>query len=310
MKKIEKVSLIGIGAAGSFFAPRLYNWLEPGNFRVIADGERKQLLEKNGITVNGIRYDFPIVTPKTKGDPADLIIVATKSTYLDQALKDIKNQVGEDTIILSIQNGLDIEEQVAEIYGWEHVLYSYVRMSITMINGHTEYNPSKGCIYFGEKKNDTYSDRVLAVKDLFDECHIAYQINDDMIHGLWYKFLSNVGESAPSALIGVPYGAYSVSEHLNAIRKAAMDEAIQIANAKGVSFTDSEISKLNKYLEDMKYDYTSSMLKDLDARRHTEIDSFAGSIVRFGEKLGIATPVNAVIYHAIKALEEKNDRLI
>ena len=60
----------------------------------------------------------------------------------------------------------------------------------------------------------------------------------------------------------------------------------------------------------MKYDYTSSMLKDLDARRHTEIDSFAGSIVRFGEKLGIATPVNAVIYHAIKALEEKNDRLI
>ena len=308
--QIKKVTLIGIGAAGAFFAPRLFNWLDKGDFRIVADGVRKQRIEKYGITVNGIKYDFPIVTPSKKGEPADLIIIATKINELDQAIKDIKNQVGKNTIILSIQNGLDSEERVAKAYGWDHVLYSYVRMSIDMTNGHTNYNPSKGCIYFGEKDNTTYSERVLAVKALFDECHIAYQINDDMIHGLWYKFLANVSESVPSALVGVPYGAYRVSEHLNAIRLAALHEVVAIAKAKGIEFTDHEIEEEHNMVMNIRYDYRSSLLQDLNSKQHTEIESFAGTVVRYGEEFGIPTPVNSVIYHIFKAIEEKNDGLI
>ena len=55
-------------------------------------------------------------------------------------------------------------------------------MSITMVGGHVDYDPTKGCIYFGDKDNTVLSENVLAVKELFDKCHIAYQINDDMIH--------------------------------------------------------------------------------------------------------------------------------
>lgn len=308
--KIEKVTLIGMGAAGAFFAPRLYNWLDKGNFRIVAEGTRKDRLEKYGITVNGIKYDFPIVTPSTKGDPADLIIIATKITDLEQAIKDIKNQVGKDTIILSIQNGLDSEERVAAVYGWKHMLYSYVRMSIDMVNGHTDYNPSKGCIYFGEKNNTVYSEKVLAVKALFEECHIAYQINDDMIHGLWYKFIANVSESVPSALVQVPYGAFRVSDHLNAIRLAALEEVIAIAKAKGIEFTKHEIEEEHKMVMNIRFDYKSSLLHDIKAKQHTEIESFSGAVVRFGEELGIPTPVNYVIYHTFKAIEERNDGLI
>jgi 2-dehydropantoate 2-reductase len=308
--EIKKVSLIGMGAAGAFFAPRLYNWLDKGDFRIICDGFRKERIAKYGITVNGIKYDFPIITPNKKGDPADLIIIATKITDLDQAIKDIKNQVGEHTIILGIQNGLDTEERIAKVYGWDHMLYSYVRMSIDMVNGHTDYNPSKGCIYFGEKENYTYSEKVLAVKALFDECHIAYQINDDMIHGLWYKFLANVSESVPCALVRVPYGAYRESEHLNAIRLAAMEEVIAIAKAKGIEFSEHEIEEENNLVMTIRYDYQSSLHHDLKAKHHTEIESFSGTVVRFGKEMGIPTPVNSVIYHAIKAIEEHNDGLI
>lgn len=310
MKKIKKVSLIGMGAAGAFFAPRLYNWLDKGDFRVIADGIYKDRLEKNGITVNGIKYDFPILTPDKTGDPADLIIIATKMTDLHQALKDIKNQVGEDTIILAIQNGLDSEEIVAAEYGWEHVLYAYVRMSIEMVNGHTDYDPSKGCLYFGERENITYSDRVLAVKELFDECHISYRINDDMIHGLWYKFISNISASVPSALVGCPYGAFRDSEHLNEIRVAALREAVEIARAKGIDITEHEIKEEEKMIMNIRYDYKSTILYDLNAKNHTEIETYTGRIVRFGKELGIPTPVNSTIYHTVKALEEKNDGLI
>ena len=77
MKKIEKISLIGLGAMGVFFAPRLFETYGE-NFRVIADGERKRRLETKGVTVNGVNYKFPIVTPKEQGDPADLILIGVK----------------------------------------------------------------------------------------------------------------------------------------------------------------------------------------------------------------------------------------
>ena len=140
--KIEKVTLIGLGAMGVFFAPRISEKLGAG-FRILADGARKERLEHRGVTVNQINYRFPIITPDLEGDPADLIIIAVKGYDLPQALKDIKNQVGEHTMILSVLNGVESEKQVAEVYGAEHVLYSYMRISIVMKDGKTEFDPEK-----------------------------------------------------------------------------------------------------------------------------------------------------------------------
>ena len=167
--KIEKVTLIGLGAMGVFFAPRISEKLGAG-FRILADGARKERLEHKGVTVNQINYRFPIITPDLEGDPADLIIIAVKGYDLPQALKDIKNQVGEHTIILSVLNGVESEKQVAEVYGAEHVLYSYMRISIVMKDGKTEFDPEKGSVHFGEERNDGshLSEKVLAVKELFD----------------------------------------------------------------------------------------------------------------------------------------------
>ena len=89
MDEIKKVSLIGLGAIGSFFAPRLYNWLDKGNFRVIADGERKERLETRGLTVNDINYKFPVITPDYDKDTSDLItlpeldLVSFRNAYSD-----------------------------------------------------------------------------------------------------------------------------------------------------------------------------------------------------------------------------------
>ena len=109
--KIEKVTLIGLGAMGVFFAPRISEKLGAG-FRILADGARKERLEHKGVTVNQINYRFPIITPDLEGDPADLIIIAVKGYDLPQALKDIKNQVGEHTIILSVLNGVESEKEL------------------------------------------------------------------------------------------------------------------------------------------------------------------------------------------------------
>ena len=136
MKDIKKVTLIGLGAMGVFFAPRISEKLG-ADFRILADGARKERLERKGVTVNTINYRFPIITPDVEGDPADLVIIAVKGYDLEQAIKDIRNQVGKDTIILSVLNGVESEKQVAAVYGEEHVLYSYMRISIVMKDGKT-----------------------------------------------------------------------------------------------------------------------------------------------------------------------------
>ena len=77
MKDIKKVTLIGLGAMGVFFAPRISEKLG-ADFRILADGARKERLERKGVTVNTINYRFPIITPDVEGDPADLVIIAVK----------------------------------------------------------------------------------------------------------------------------------------------------------------------------------------------------------------------------------------
>ena len=309
MQKIKKISLIGLGAMGVFFAPRLAA-AYPEGFRVIADGERKRRLDKRGVTVNGVNYKFPIITPDEKGDPADLILIGVKGYGLDQAIEDIRNQVGEETLIISLLNGVDSEEKLINSFGEKHVLYGYMRMSVVMKDGKADFDPYWGKIHFGEKMNKEYSERVLAVKEVFDKADIPYEIDEDMLKGIWFKFMCNIGENMTCALLGIPFGGFHVSDHANWVRIEAMKEVAAIAQKKGINIGKEEIEMQNKTILTIPYPNKPSTLQDLEAFKHTEIDMFAGTVIQMGRELGIPTPICEMFYHGIHVLEEKNDGFI
>lgn len=306
MKDIKKVTLIGLGAMGVFFAPRISEKLG-ADFRILADGARKERLERKGVTVNTINYRFPIITPDVEGDPADLVIIAVKGYDLEQAIKDIRNQVGKDTIILSVLNGVESEKQVAAVYGEEHVLYSYMRISIVMKDGKTEFDPHKGSIHFGDLKNDPehYSENVLAVKNLFDLCGIDYKVDADMLKGIWFKFMCNVAENMTCAMFGVPFGAFQKSDDANYFRHKAMWEVIHIANKLGINIGQNEIDRQEHTIGRLPYENKPSTLQDLEAGKHTEVDMFAGTVVRLGKELGVETPVCECFLHGIHLIEDR-----
>lgn len=306
MKPMKKVTLIGLGAMGVFFAPRLSEKLGAG-FRIMASGARKDRLEQKGVTVNGINYRFPIISPEDNDGPSDLVIIAVKRYDLAQALKDIKYQVGPETIILPVLNGIDSEKQTADVYGQEHVLYSYMRVSIAMKDGKAEFDPKKGLIHFGEEKNDSghLSDKVLAVKELFDRCGIDYKIDPDMIKGLWFKFMCNVGENMTCAMFGIPFGAFQKSADANYFRRAAMWEVIRVANRLGVDIGQNEIDRQEHTIGRLPYQNKPSTLQDLEAGKHTEVDMFAGTVVRLGKELGVETPVCEMFWHGIHLIEDR-----
>ena len=300
------MTLIGLGAMGVFFAPRISEKLG-ADFRILADGARKERLERKGVTVNTINYRFPIITPDVEGDPADLVIIAVKGYDLEQAIKDIRNQVGKDTIILSVLNGVESEKQVAAVYGEEHVLYSYMRISIVMKDGKTEFDPHKGSIHFGDLKNDPehYSENVLAVKNLFDLCGIDYKVDADMLKGIWFKFMCNVAENMTCAMFGVPFGAFQKSDDANYFRHKAMWEVIHVANKLGIDIGQNEIDRQEHTIGRLPYENKPSTLQDLEAGKHTEVDMFAGTVVRLGKELGVETPVCECFLHGIHLIENR-----
>lgn len=311
MKDIKKVTLIGLGAMGVFFAPRISEKLG-ADFRILADGARKERLERKGVTVNTINYRFPIITPDVEGDPADLVIIAVKGYDLEQAIKDIRNQVGKDTIILSVLNGVESEKQVAAVYGEEHVLYSYMRISIVMKDGKTEFDPHKGSIHFGDLKNDPehHSENVLAVKNLFDLCGIDYKVDADMLKGIWFKFMCNVAENMTCAMFGVPFGAFQKSDDANYFRHKAVWEVIHVANKLGIDIGQNEIDRQEHTIGRLPYENKPSTLQDLEAGKHTEVDMFAGTVVRLGKELGVETPVCECFLHGIHLIEDRMFRVI
>ena len=304
---IQTTALIGLGAMGVFFAPRMQKALGDERFCVIAGGERKTRLETRGVTVNGENCRFRICDP-AEGSPKDLIIMAVKDTGLDQAIRDIEKFVGENTQILCVMNGVESEEKLAAAYGWEHVLYSYMRISIVMKNGVADFNPNAGNVHFGEKENQVLSGRVKDIMSLFDFCSIPYEVDENMLQGLWFKYSCNVGENLTCALLGVPFGAFRVSEYANALRLAARDEVLKIAEAKGIHVPEEWSQKQETVVRKIPAENKPSTLQDLEAGRHTEVDMFAGCMIRMGKELNIPTPVCWFMLQGIRTLEEKNDK--
>ena len=105
-------------------------------------------------------------------------------------------------------------------------------------------------------------------------------------------------------MVGCGVGAYRDSEHVAFLRDRLREEVDRIAEKKGSILT----RRIPRPLSAVRCGIGRySTLQDLDAGRHTEVDMFAGAVVRMGRELGILTPYNEFTYHMIKALEEKND---
>lgn len=308
MKQIRTAAIVGLGAIGGVVAPGLELALGHENLRVIAGGKRKERLE-NGIMINNKMWKFSVVDPKESTTPADFVIFAVKNTQLKQAVEDARNQIGSDTIVMSLLNGVESEEYLEENFYPENVLYSIIRIPALNINGKISYPLKAKGISFNAKDNNKENENVLAVKRLFEMAHIAHEVAEDIHYTMWYKFMTNVSENQIAAILGMPYRAFQVSEHINVIREMVSREVIAIANAAGIGLSDKELVQQKEYLMKMIPYGKPSTLQDLEAGKKTEVDYFAGAVIRLGKKYHVPTPYNELFYHMIHALEEKTEIL-
>lgn len=306
MKSIKNISVIGMGAIGCAYNSKLYD-MNPNGIKVIAGGERAERYKKNGFIINGKRYNFIYTSPQEKCEPADLVIVSVKANELNQAIIDINNHVGKDTIILSLMNGITSEEIIGKKYGMDKMLYSLCIAIDANRRENDIYFSSYGTIVFGEKFNTVYSEKVQAVKEVFSRAHISYEIPANMMHSLWWKFMINVGINQASAVLRGTYGVFQNVEEAKDLMESAMWEVVAVSEKVGVNLDKNDIDRWYKVLETMNPDSKTSMFQDITYGRKTEVDMFAGTVCELGKKYNVDTPVNRTLFNIIKVIE--NDKL-
>lgn len=307
--EIKRIALIGLGAIGAYVAPGLEKAVGHDSFFVVAEGARKRRLEEEGTEINGTIYKFRVADAQAKTEtPVDLILVAVKTYQRAEALEQIRFLVGENTIILPLMNGVDNVDAVASVYGWEHALYGLCRVSVNMHDHRVKYDPNKGFIHFGECKGNTapYSERVAAVREIFERGGIRYEIPEDMERDMWLKFCSNVSENMTMAVIGNCYGSYLVSEDAEQLRRMAYAEPLRIAMKLGVDIDERDMLKNRSHFRITPFYNKPSTRLDIEAKRRTEVETFSGVVMRLGKEYGVETPVNTWLYHAIRLLETMN----
>lgn len=305
MTVIKNITIIGLGAIGSVYG-NLLQRVSDLNVRVLVDSDRKSRYESEGIFVNGERLPFAYITPDEKTEEADLIIVSVKYSNLPRAIEDIRNQVGKNTVIMSLLNGITSEEEIAEVYGEDKIVYAISNGIDATREGTSIFCSNPGKISFGKKHNETISEKLIAIKECFDCAQIPNDIPANMEQALWYKFMINVGINQTSAVTGATYGVFQKIPYARELAKAAMMEVVQLAQLQNIALKEGDIDVFfDTIISSLSKEGKPSMLQDIEARRFTEVAMFSEKMMELGHRFNIETPVNQMLYQIIKTLESR-----
>ncbi|MDH3383612.1 MAG: 2-dehydropantoate 2-reductase [Deltaproteobacteria bacterium] len=302
-----KVAIVGAGGVGGYFGGRLAQAGEDVVF--IARGEHLRAITSKGLRVDSINGDFHVDRAKATDDPAtvgevDYVLVAVKSWQLPDAIETMRPLVGEKTSIVPLLNGVEAPDQLARVFGAERVLGGLCSV-ISMLAGpgHIRHAGAYPAIKFGELTNRR-SERAERLRNAFSRTEgVQVEVPEDIHVAMWNKFILIAPWGGVGALTRAPIGVTRSLPETRALLEHAMEEIYLLARARKVAMEREGIDKAMAFLDNLPYEGTASMQRDILAGRPSELDAQNGAVVRLGKEAGVATPVNGMIYSSLLPLE-------
>ncbi|MFU0833224.1 MAG: 2-dehydropantoate 2-reductase [Oscillospiraceae bacterium] len=298
---IQTVSIVGLGALGTMFSHFFSQQLPLGNLRIVADAQRIKRYQSEGVYCNDESFPLTYLTPDIK-DFADLVIFAVKFNGLEKAIQTARNQVGPQTVILSLLNGISSEEILGKEFGTEKVLYCTAQGMDALKVGNRMYYKNMGTLSVGDPYHRC-GNRLQELTDFFDRIGFPYDCPVDMEKKLWGKLLLNTGINQAVTVYETNFGGVQKPGPARDTMIAAMREVIAIAQAEGIALDQTDLEFWLDLIDKLNPDGKPSMRQDAEAHRKTEVDLFSGTINALGKKHGIPTPVNQELYRKIKEIE-------
>lgn len=302
MKKIEQVSILGMGALGILYGSHIAKAIGFDHLCYLMDEERYEKYKDAPVYCNGEELHFRCV-PSAEAKPADLLIVAVKSTGLMDALITMQGAVGEETVLLSVMNGITSEEIIGERYGKEHLIDTVAQGMDAMKFGNRLTYTRMGVLVIGVREQSQRAG-LERVSSFFERIRIPYQVEEDILHRLWSKFMLNVGVNQTCMVFSCTYADVERPGRERETMLGAMREVIAVANAEGIALSERDLEEYDRILQTLSPDGIPSMGQDRIAGRYSEVEMFAGTILAYGKKHQIPTPVNQWLYDRVMEIEK------
>ncbi|MEZ0381753.1 MULTISPECIES: ketopantoate reductase family protein [Mycobacteriaceae] len=302
-----KVAVIGCGAMGSIYAGRL---AAAGNDVLALDRSpaHVEAINRDGLRISGPQSDQVVAmraVTVAPAEPMDLVVLAVKAADVAAGAAQALPLLGEDTPVLTIQNGLGSADTVADIVGAE-------RVAVGIASGFGASRPAPGHVHHNAMRAVRFGAFAAlpfaAVEETarvwtdagFDAAAVA-----DIAAMQWEKLICNVAYSAPCALTGMTVGQVMDDADMGPVSRAAATEAWAVARAAGIDIAVADpvahVRDFGAQLPDAK----PSALLDHLARRVSEIDVINGAVVRRAAPAGQQAPVNATLTALVKAVERQ-----
>lgn len=300
-----KTVIMGAGAMGSLFGGLLASkgeevWL------VDIWKEHVETLSSRGLIIEAGEkvQTIPVqaTTDAATIGKADLVLYFVKTYHTEKAVQDSLTLEKDETLFLTLQNGLGNEEILCRHVDRKKVILGVTGQGATLLGPGRIRHAGRGKTYVGELDGKV-TDRITRIAQMFQKAGIETETSFRIYDLVWEKLFVNVGLNALAALTGLKNG--QILDHPETLRllEALVSEAVEVARGKGIEVTGNPLDRVKAVLEATR-ENRCSMGQDLDRKRRTEIDAINGAVVREAERLGISVPYNRMITDLIKVIEK------
>lgn len=302
-----RVAVMGAGAIGGFYGAKLIQAGQEVHF--LARGRNLAALRERGWRIHSYQGDFAVPGVSATDDPAslgpvDLVIIGVKSYDTEAAIATIRPLVGPQTIVFSLQNGVENEPQFAAAYGAERVWGGVAYVEAELLEPGLIDHRVSGALAFGDWVGSEPSARCRAVAALFESVGVPCQLVVPAVICKWTKLMINAALNPMTALTDCTMAEIMAWAPSAETTCAIVEEVYAVARAAGVPVPAAERERILGIVN-ARLPVRSSLWQDLRRGGRLEIDGLNGAVVRAGRAVGVPTPVNATLYGVLSLIDQR-----
>ena len=301
-----RIAVLGAGAMGMLFGGYLSKQNDVCLVEVNTDRVNK--INADGILVHNetedIRFYPRAISDTTQMEPVDLILVFVKAMHTVSALEANRTLIGDNTYIMTLQNGAGHETKLLRFTDKAHVIIGTTQHNSSIAANGEICHGGNGLTTIGLLEGDC--ERLTPIAESFTACGIPCTTAKDVKRQIWKKLFTNTAASALTAVLQVPLGYLCENRDARYIMYKLCEEAVRVANAEGYAcFNTVEVqNEVEQVCRNARNGYTSIYADIRDGHR-TEVDTISGSVIDAAKALGIPVPYHEMLVHLIHAMEQR-----
>ena len=301
-----RFAIVGSGAVGGYFGAKLARNGEDVAF--IARGAHLDAIRRNGLSIRSSQLgDFVVRAPAESDSknvgPVDVVLFTVKAYDNPDAFGLLSPLMGTESVVLTLQNGVDSIEEVAGAVGRSRVLggTTYVATALET-PGVIVQTGTHRSIIFGEvfEGRGQISSRVRALADVLAPADIEVTPVPDGLVPIWDKFVYLAPFSGFTGASRKPIGGIWQEAQARETFYQAAREIAALAQAEGVTLSPDRFQTLEHYMNNIPPSVRSSLLIDLEAGKRIEVEALQGAAIRRAAKHGLSMPIIATLYAVLK----------